>query len=561
MDNKQILQLFKTASSLLELHQANPFQIRAYQNFLSNMEGFAQPILDASTTTLTTLGATKGFLAKIEEIKETGTFKDLTELLEQTPKGVRDMLKISGIGAKKINKIWKELNIESLDDLLIACENDEIVELKGFAKKTQDNIVQQIRFLKEQEGKILYAEVEALAYDLEKKCENLGLKISIVGEFIRRMELIETLQYIIASDNPVGVFEKINTIQGLVENTTKSGVFAWRGYLREANFLIEFKVVSEKQFVNQTFIYSASKEHLQYVLPTHETLLSHALKTTADSHEEIYKQANLPFYIPEIREGEFEFEYNLENPPPKFLEVSDLKGTLHNHSTYSDGQNSLYEMAEYCQKLGYQYLGISDHSKTAYYANGLSEERIEVQHQEIDILNKEFDNFKIFKGIESDILTDGSLDYINEVLASFDFIVASIHSGLNMTEKKATERLVKAIENPYTTILGHPTGRLLLRREAYPIDHKKVIDACAQNNVLIEINANPWRLDLDWRWIHYALEKNVMLSINPDSHVLDGFLDMHYGTLVGRKGGLTKEMTLNSYSLEEITTYFDKKKS
>lgn len=560
MDNKQILQLFKTASSLLELHQANPFQIRAYQNFLMSMEGFAQPILESSTTTLTTLGATKGFLAKIEEIKETGTFNDLTELLEVTPKGVRDMLKIKGIGAKKINKIWKELSIESLDDLLVACENDEIAELKGFAKKTQDNIAQQIRFLKEQEGKMLYAEVEALAYDLENQCKNLGLKISIVGEFIRRMEIIETLQYIIASNDPLFVFEKINSIQGIIETPSLSGVFVWRGKLENSDFSIEFKIVSEEKFINQTFIYSANEEHLEYTLPTQETLLSHALKTTADSHEEIYKQANLPFYIPEIREGEFEFEYTIDNPPPQFLEVNDLKGSLHNHSTYSDGQNSLREMAEYCQELGYQYLGISDHSKTAYYANGLPEEGIEAQHQEIDLLNAEFNNFKIFKGIESDILADGSLDYVDEVLASFDFIVASIHSGLSMTEKKATDRLIKAIENPYTTMLGHPTGRLLLRREAYPLNHKKVIDACAQNNVCIEINANPWRLDLDWRWVHYALEKNVMLSINPDAHVKEGFLDMHYGTLVGRKGGLTKEMTLNSFSLEEISAYFDKKR-
>jgi DNA polymerase (family 10) len=243
------------------------------------------------------------------------------------------------------------------------------------------------------------------------------------------------------------------------------------------------------------------------------------------------------------------------------VEYKHLKGILHNHSTYSDGKNTLEEMALYCKELGFEYLGISDHSKSAFYANGLYEEKVRKQQEEVDRLNKKLAPFRIFKGIESDILHDGSLDYDAPVLASFDFIVASVHSGLKMDEQKATQRLVRAVENPYTTILGHPTGRLLLRREGYPINHKKVIDACAANGVVIEINANPWRLDMDWHWVPYALEKGVMISINPDAHQRDGYHDMVYGLHVARKGGLLRHMTFNALSAEEIEHYFIKKKS
>jgi DNA polymerase (family 10) len=210
--------------------------------------------------------------------------------------------------------------------------------------------------------------------------------------------------------------------------------------------------------------------------------------------------------------------------------------------------------------LGYEYLGISDHSRTAFYAAGLEIEKVLKQHTEIDALNSELAPFRIFKGIESDILADGKLDYPDDILAKFDFIVASIHSILNMDIKKATNRLITAIENPFTTMLGHPTGRLLLRRAGYPINHKAIIDACAANDVVIEINANPWRLDLDWRWIHYAMEQNVKLSINPDAHEMDGYQDMKYGVLIGRKGGLTKAMTLNTLSVDEIASYFEQRK-
>jgi DNA polymerase (family 10) len=277
------------------------------------------------------------------------------------------------------------------------------------------------------------------------------------------------------------------------------------------------------------------------------------------SEEEIFNSFGMQFIEPELREGLNEVELAKANKIPKLLELTDLKGILHNHSTYSDGLNTLKDMAVYCKELGYEYLGMCDHSQSAFYANGLKADRVMEQQREIDELNKKLAPFKIFKGIESDILNDGSLDYPEEVLKTFDFIVASVHSNLKMTEEKATARLLKAIENPYTTILGHPTGRLLLSRPGYPIDHKRIIDACAANNVIVELNAHPYRLDIDWRWIQYCIEKGVKISVNPDAHEKGGYHDMHYGVCAARKGMLTKEMCFNAMPLIEMEAYFKKK--
>jgi DNA polymerase (family 10) len=311
-------------------------------------------------------------------------------------------------------------------------------------------------------------------------------------------------------------------------------------------------LVPEENFYYQLFVETASEEHLKQldVLPDENI--------EYNSEEEVYESIGLTYIEPELREGRNEILLAKSNQLPELIEYEDLRGPLHNHSQWSDGQNTIEEMALWCINKGYSYLGMADHSKAAFYAQGLSEERVYAQQKEIDALNLKYPNFKIFKGIECDILNDGSLDYDNDVLKTFDYVVASVHSNLKMTEEKAMMRLLNAIENPYTTILGHPTGRLLLMREGYPINHKKIIDACAANGVHIEINANPYRLDIDWRYIDYAMEKGVMLSINPDAHELDGFLDMYFGTLVARKGGLTKEACLNCLETDDILKHFKK---
>jgi DNA polymerase (family 10) len=245
---------------------------------------------------------------------------------------------------------------------------------------------------------------------------------------------------------------------------------------------------------------------------------------------------------------------------PELVKPNDIRAIIHSHSNWSDGVNTIEEMASECIKRGYEYLVISDHSKSAFYANGLNEERLREQHRYIDELNAKLRPFKIFKSIESDILNDGSLDYTDNILSTFDLVIASVHSNLKMTEEKAMTRLLKAIENPYTTILGHPTGRLLLSRNGYPVDHKKIIEACAANHVVIELNAHPRRLDVHWQWIDYAIENGVLLSIDPDAHALDGFDDIQYGVLAAQKGGLTKENNLSSFSLKEFEVWLTKNK-
>jgi DNA polymerase (family 10) len=305
------------------------------------------------------------------------------------------------------------------------------------------------------------------------------------------------------------------------------------------------------EFGSKLFRYTAAPAFMEAFLQKFPGLDFRGLETEAA----VFQKVAMPYLAPELREQAWPLEKNgLEN----LVEEGQIKGVVHAHTTYSDGINSLREMALFAKENGYQYLGLTDHSKSAFYANGLKEDRLLAQWQEVDALNRELAPFRIFKGIESDILSDGSLDYEENILKQFDFIIASIHSNLRMDLEKATTRLLRAIENPYTTILGHPTGRLLLSRPGYPVDHEKIIDACAANQVAIELNANPYRLDLDWTWIQYALEKGVLIAINPDAHSTGGIHDIHYGTLSARKGGLTADKCLTCFELADFERFIKK---
>ena len=564
MENQDFIRLFKLTASLLELHDENSFKIRGYQNAVAALERVDAPLNQLSEQQLEQIeGVGKSIAAKIGEIRETGSFPELNKLLEGTPPGVVEMLRLKGIGPKKIRTIWKDLGAETMDDLLRACESNQLAALKGFGAKTQESVRNALLFARQSKDKRLYAEVEGLTAELVAVLKD-RLQTELVseaGEMRRRTEIIQTLVVLAATQQPTALSEVLADFPALEKDEGRSGPFTWRGKERGSGLSIEVKAISDKSFYTQLFLQTGSMEHLMALHQEQESLLPQVRREMFASEEAIYAQAGMSYIEPELREGRNEIRMARENTLPQLLTLADLRGVLHNHSTYSDGSHTLKEMALACRDLGYGYLGISDHSKTAYYAGGLQEFRVREQHEEIDRLNEQLAPFRVFKGIESDILPDGALDYTDEVLASFDFIVASIHSNLQMDLPKATDRLLRAIENPYTTMLGHPTGRLLLRREGYPIDHKAVIDACAANQVIMEINANPWRLDLDWRWVEYALSQGVQISINPDAHSTRGYADMHYGVLMGRKGGLTREQTFNALPAGEVAAWFASRKS
>lgn len=570
MTNSDIADIMKLYANLSELHGGNEFKIRTYNTASFKIDKLQIPLEGKTIAELEKIdGVGKSLASKIFEINETDTFPELQELIDTTPQGVRDMFRVKGIGPKKIAYIWNTLGIESIGELLYACNENRLAQAKGFGEKTQQSVKESIEFIYANTNKFHYAKVEKLAADLVETLRGFDAitEISLTGAIRRKSDTIDELEICVAlecDENELAEFISVTFNVDEIEVTPTTVNFKINETIPVIIYFTE-----ESDFYYTLFETTAASKHLELLStsnfkwrgePAIASETSRPQTSNYSSEQEIYASVGLAYIEPEMREGYAEVNLAKENKLPKLIEVTDLKGILHNHSTYSDGANTLEEMAVYCKELGYEYLGICDHSKAAQYANGLKEETIIKQHAEIEKLNLQLAPFKIFKGIECDILFDGALDYTPDVLASFDFIVSSVHSNLKMNEEKAMTRLLKAIENPYTTILGHPTGRLLLMREGYPVDHQKMIDACAANGVVIEINANPYRLDLDWRWIDYALNKGVKLSVNPDAHELQGYHDMHYGVCSARKGGLYKEMCFNALTRDEINTYFATRK-
>lgn len=564
MDNNTILKQLKLLAALMELHDENSFKIRGYQNAIFNLDKTDIELGALSLDALEKIdGIGKSIAKTINEINSAGISSSLQEYLNTTPEGIVELLDIKGIGPKKIKVLWKELGIESGHELKEAANAGLVAKLKGFGDKTQQTIINALEFKEANTNKLHYAEAEKLVAEIIAQLKEIQPEMlcEATGEIRRKMEVIELIDILVGLDDIDALEEALDDSEDFEQVLELSGPITWRGHFKQLRISVQLSYCDKRAFVTEQFLRTGNANHINEIVKDKLSLKDIAKQGNFLNEAEIYKAANFGFIAPEMREGTFEIEAAKNGTLPNLVEMKDLKGILHNHSTYSDGKHSLEQMALHCKNLGYEYLGICDHSKSAFYANGLNEDRLMQQHAEIDALNKKLAPFKIFKGIESDILYDGNLDYDNQVLASFDFIVASVHSILNMKLEKATQRLLTAIENPYTTILGHPTGRLLLRREGYPIDHKAVIDHCAKYNVVIEINANPWRLDLDWRWVHYAIEQGVKLSINPDAHKMEGYDDMYYGLLAGRKGGLTADMTFNALNAEELGEYFTERKS
>jgi DNA polymerase (family X) len=564
MDNQYILDQLELAAKLLELHDQNEFKIRGFSTAAFSLDKYAGDLATLPIDDLAKLqGVGKSIAQKIDEIRTTGTFQELIDLLAETPEGVVQMFDIKGIGPKKVKLIWKELNLTSVHELLLACERGEVAKLKGFGDKIQATIIESILFAQSKASKLRMHKGEVIANELNSSLVALFSSTKIVGDILRKNEEVDSIQIVVSDNVGLNFTEKVNSIPNLEYSIKNSSPFIWRGRIAEMQIPIEIIFAKTKDFAAKCFMYSATPEHLG-IRQNGKTIMQTAVNEVFIEENEIYRKMNLPYIVPEMREGLNEWAWAEKYKNEDLVKWDDLKGIVHNHSTYSDGVHTLEQMAQHCKDLGFEYFGIADHSKTATYAKGLPIERVEMQIREIDELNKKMAGsvskpFKILKGTESDILGDGSLDYPKDILNQFDYVVASIHSNLKMTEEKAMSRLIPAIENPFTTILGHPTGRLLLERAGYPINHQKIIDACAANGVVIEINASPYRLDIDWRWVHYAMEKGVMLSINPDAHKMEGFQDMHYGIANARKGGLVKAMTFNALSLSEMELFLKNK--
>lgn len=547
LDNYAIADNFSLLAKLMDIHGENSFKAKSYSSAAFTIEKLPAQLSEMPREKIFSVkGIGESVGKKIIEQLETNQLTALNDLLAKTPPGILEMLMIKGIGPKKISVIWKELEIENLGELLYACNENRLLLYKGFGEKTQQNIKDAIEFYLSNAGNYLWAQMETYAAEFDKRLkENFAKeKFLLAGNFTRHLETLEKIEWVTTapSEHLKNWFVK-NEYQIVLEETNRLHA---KG---KENVLLVFYVTAADTFYQTAFEKNCSEEFLN------EWKSQFSFTESYSSEEEIFTAASVDFTPAYLRESPAIIQKARQHTLPKVINPADITGIIHSHSKWSDGVNTIEEMAKAAQKLGLQFLVLSDHSKTAFYANGLTEERIIAQHQEIDEINAKLNPFKIFKSIESDILNDGSLDYPDPVLNSFDIVIASVHSNLKMKEDKAMMRLMRAIENPYTSILGHMTGRLLLSRNGYPVDHKKIIDACAANNVVIELNAHPKRLDIDWRWIDYCLEKNVLISIDPDAHSIDGYADTRYGVLAAQKAGVTKENNLSSFSLAQFETF------
>jgi DNA polymerase (family X) len=558
---KQVAEILEEIAALLQIKRENPFKSRAYLNAARAIRTTQEDLTELVTSgRLQEIKGIGGALEdRIAEIVTTGQCKYHQELRAPYPPGFMEMLKIPGLGTGKMRLLWEKLGISTIGELEYACSENRLALLEGFGEKSQQKILKGIDYIKRHRGQYLshFALREANAL-----LENLGespdaRQVTLAGSLRRRNEIVKDINIIASSSDPRAVIRQFVTlpqVEGIVtQEETRATVALISGIESD------LQVVTEREFPYALRYLTGSKEHNAAMRERAENmgleLNERGLFRGPDlvacrDEEELFASLGLAGIPPELREDMGEIEAAEKKSLPGLVRADDLQGILHVHSTYSDGTGTLEEMIVAAVRLGYKYVGISDHSKSAFYARGLSESDIARQHEEIAGIQKRVPQIRIFKGIESDILADGSLDYDRSTLAAFDFVIGSIHSRFNMTEQEMTARVIRAIENPYLTVLGHPTGRLLLSRDSYPLDVRKVIDAAAANRAALEINSHPHRLELDWRFGRYAAEKGAMLSVNPDAHNPSALSDVNYGIGIARKSWLGRAQILNCRDAE-----------
>ncbi len=580
MDKNQIANLLEQTATLLELQEnSSVFEVRAYQNAARAISALNGDIAERARA-----GKLKGtpglgttILKRVEELVNTGKMAFYDELVKETPAVKLEMLRIPGVGPKKVNAIYKELQVNSLPELIQACQEHKVATLAGFGKKTEEKILQGIAFLAQHSDRHLYSEAEELAGQIHAALSTLpGVKrCQVAGSLRRRRETVKDIDMVIsvaddASEEVRTRIMEVFTSQPGVKAITGQGLTK-SSVVLDKGINMDLRVVGDSQFPYTLHHFTGSKEHhiplRRRALSMNMTINDYGLfrgkEPTPENlvpcreEREIYAALGLDYIEPELREDTGEIEAAAQHQLPALIQESDLKGVLHAHSTWSDGHNTIREMAEACLQRGFTYLGLTDHSKAAAYAGGLNEDALMRQRAEIEQLNAEYQGrIQIFRGIECDILRDGTLDLADEVLAALDFVVVSIHSQFNLSREEQTRRMLRAIANPYVDIVGHPTGRLLLGREGYELDMEAVIDAAAEHGVCIEINAHPSRLDLDWRYLRLARDKGIKIPINPDAHAIDGIDVMRYGVGIARKGWLRASDVLNTLSVAEIQAFF-----
>ncbi|MDZ7758536.1 DNA polymerase/3'-5' exonuclease PolX [Rhodohalobacter sp.] len=577
MTNQEVAEKLREIYNLMQLAGENRFRAIAFDRAAQTIEGLndeiAKHIKEGTLTDIKGIG--KSIAEDIQAYAETGTMPVLEDLKERVPKGLIEWLNISGLGPKNIVKIHQELGITEITELKEACQSGAVADLPGLGQKSADKIIKSIEYLEKFGERARLDQALEIAEPVFEFVKNLDgvQQCEIAGSLRRSRETIGDVDILVAADpkDTEAIFDKFVNHELVVEvlgrGDTKSSVRTENG--RQ----VDLRIVKPDEFPAALMYFTGSKEHnivlrqrarergmalneygLFKLNDQNETDFDQPVKTS--SEDEIYRKLDLNFVPPEHREDRGEFEFYEEHKSMDLVSESDIKGVVHAHSTWSDGKYTIKQMAEACMKRGYEYLGLTDHSKTAAYAGGLTIDQVKQQWEEIDLLNEEFKsegkNFKIFKGMESDILSDGSLDYPDEILAGFDFVIASVHSGLSMSLEDMMTRFENAIKNPYTRIVGHPTGRLLLKREESKLDLNRLIELAAEHNTVIEINASPWRLDLDWKYGNKAKEVGLMTSINPDAHATEGIDDIRYGVMIARKAKFEPARVLNTKSTEGV---------
>jgi DNA polymerase (family 10) len=549
MRNDDIAQVLQETADLLELTGGNPHRARAFARAARSVSGLDQPAterLDAGTL-VDVQGIGNAMSEHVDEILRDGSLELRDELLSAVPPGLMDVMQVQGLGTKRTRRLWTELGITSLDELEQAAENDRITALSGFGPKTQQNILDNLRQLRRYESQWRLDDAWAATHAFLDALRPLDAvaRAEPTGPLRRRCETLEHADLLVATNTP-------ETVRDWLEAHLDDPALADDAVVGRGAEGVPFRVhfTSPAHFGTAWWRTTGSPDHCAAVEARGERIGSCADEAA------LYDQAGLAYVPPPLRENRGEVDAAATGSLPALLTTEDLHGCLHNHSTYSDGSHSLREMAKAARQRGFSYFGICDHSQSLQIADGLSPESVREQRADVHRLNEDFAGasppFRVFHGIESDILRDGSLDYTDEVLDLFDFVVASVHSGFGMSEQDATERLVRAIQQPHTRILGHPTGRLLLRREGYPIDHEAVIAACAEHGVALELNANPNRLDLDWRWVRRATAEGVPISINPDAHSTQEIDNTKWGVEIAQKGWLTAAQCLNAKPLDSF---------